>query len=283
MNIAKVNGVELGYEVVGAGEAVLLVDPVVAGGCRPLLSEPALDRFRLIHYHRRGWAGSTRAAEQASIGEHAADAAALLASLEIQRAHILGHSIGAVIALELALSHGDVVHTLALLEPSALFVPAAQGFFSAVTPSLEAYADGLAEHAVVEFLSIASGLDEERCRAMLEELIPGALAQTVHDADTLFGAELPALMAWKLHPEQAARIGQPTLSLRGSETGPLWIEVAELLRGWLPNVEERIVDGVGHFLQMQRPQPVAWGVAEFFARHPMRARTRGGEPRPAPV
>jgi hypothetical protein len=49
MKIAKVNGVELEYEVVGSGEPVLLISPVLADGFRPLLSEPALaDRCQLI-------------------------------------------------------------------------------------------------------------------------------------------------------------------------------------------------------------------------------------------
>ncbi len=60
MKIAKVNGVELEYEVVGAGEPVLLISPVIADGFLPLHSEPALaDRYQLIRYHKRGWVGST--------------------------------------------------------------------------------------------------------------------------------------------------------------------------------------------------------------------------------
>jgi 3-oxoadipate enol-lactonase len=277
MDIAKVAGVELEYEVVGTGEPVLLIGPVVAGGFRPFLSEPPLlERFRLIHYHRRGWAGSTQTSDRASIADHAADAAGLLAALGVQ-------SIGAVIALDLALSRRDVVHTLGLLEPSALFVPAAQGFFQAATPSLDAYGGGYKARAVAEFLTLVSGLGWERCRAIMEEHAPGALAQTIDDADTLFGAELPALMAWTLTREQAAALDRPTLSLRGSDTGPLWIEVAELLRGWLPDVDERIVDGVGHLLQLQRPEPVALALAEFLARHPIRARARRSDRSAAPV
>ena len=60
MKIAAVNGVELECEVVGSGEPVLLISPVLADGFRPLLAEPALaDHYQLIHYHRRGWVGST--------------------------------------------------------------------------------------------------------------------------------------------------------------------------------------------------------------------------------
>ena len=60
MQTAHVNGVELEYEVTGAGEPMLLVSPVIADGFLPLVSEPALaDRYQLIRYHKRGWVGST--------------------------------------------------------------------------------------------------------------------------------------------------------------------------------------------------------------------------------
>ena len=58
MERATVNGIELEYQVAGSGEPVLLVSSVLADGFVPLLPEPSLaDRFQLIRYHRRGWAG----------------------------------------------------------------------------------------------------------------------------------------------------------------------------------------------------------------------------------
>lgn len=95
MEIAKVNGVELEYEVVGSGEPVLLISPVIADGFMPLLSEPALaDRYQLIRYHKRGWVGSTHTAAPVSVVDHASDAAALVDHLGVPRAHVAGHSSG---------------------------------------------------------------------------------------------------------------------------------------------------------------------------------------------
>ena len=83
-----------------------------------------------------------------------------------------------------------------------------------------------------------SGLDWATCRALLEERIPGSVTQSVKDADTFFGVELPALTQWEFGPEQAAAIDQPVLSVLGSQTEPLWVEVADFLRSSLPHVEE---------------------------------------------
>jgi pimeloyl-ACP methyl ester carboxylesterase len=271
MSRANVNGVELEYEISGDGEPVLLISPVLADGFLPLLSEPSLaGPYRLITYHKRGWVGSTRTAGPVSIADHAADAAALLDHLGVRRAHVAGHSSGAAVAVQLALDHPARVHTLTLLELSLFSLPGAAVLFEKAGPALEAYGSGEHERALALFMSAVSGLDWETCRAALERAAPGSVRQSVADADTFFGVELPALMAWSFVAEQAAIIRQPVLSILGSDTEPLWVEVAEALRSWLPDVEECTIEGAGHLLHVQRPSPVANGMASFFQRHPLR-------------
>src|SRR5688572_3690347 len=115
MDRANVNGVELEYEVRGAGEPLLLIDMLIADCFVPLLPEPALAHsYQLIRYHKRGWRGSTHTASPVSIGQHAADAAGLLQHLGVRRAHVAGHSTGASIGAQLALDRPDTVHTLTL-------------------------------------------------------------------------------------------------------------------------------------------------------------------------
>jgi pimeloyl-ACP methyl ester carboxylesterase len=265
MEITKVNGAEIEYEVVGSGEPVLFISPVLADGFLPLVSEPALvDRHQLIRYHKRGWVGSTHTAPPVSIADHAADAAAILDHLGVPRAHVTGHSTGAVVAAQLALDHPETVHTLILLEPLMLTVPSGEAVLRQVEPAFEAYGSGDHEEAWAIFLSAASGLDWATCRGVLENRIPGAVAQAVKDADTLFGVELPAITDWAFGPEQAATIGCQVLSVLGTNTLPLFVEVATFLRSSLPHVQERTIDGVGHLLHIQRPEPVARAMAEFL-------------------
>lgn len=268
MKRAKVNGVELEYEVNGSGEPVLLISPVVADGFLPFQFQPELiDHYRLIRYRKRGWGGSTHTAPPVTIEDHAADAAALLEHLEIRTAHVAGHSSGGAIALQLAVDRPELVHTLLLLEPSLLTVPSTSTLFENAAGALEAYGAGKHEEAVVGFLTVVSGLDERSCRAVIDRHVPGGVAQSIQDAETFFGVELPALTTWTFGVEQAARISQPVLSVRGTDTEKLWIEVADLLRAWLPDVEDLTVKGVGHLLHMQQPEPVARGIAAFLARH----------------
>ena len=270
MDRAEVNGVELEYEVRGAGEPVLLIDMLIADCFVPLLPEPALAHgYQLIRYHKRGWVGSTHTPPPVSIGAHAADAAALLEHLGVRRAHIAGHSTGASIGAQLALDHPEKVHTLTLLEPTLVSLPLGGAFLTAAGPVFEAYEGGDHSGAFAMFVTAASGLDWEACRALLEERIPGVVTQSITDADTFFGVELPAVTEWTFGPEQAAAIRRPVLSVIGADTQPLWVEIAEFIRSSLPHVEECTIDGVGHLLQIQRPEPVAQAIAKFLERNPI--------------
>lgn len=270
MQIATLDDVELEYEITGSGEPVLFVSPVLADGFRPLLDHPALaDSHQLIHYHRRGWVGSTHTPGPVSIERHTADAAALLDHLGIPSAHIVGHSSGAAVAAQLAIDHSQTVHTLILLEPSLLCLPEGQQFLAGAGPVFAIYESGDHEQAFAAFMSAVSGLDWDACRASLEAHAPGVVSQSIKDADTFFAIELPSLAAWTLDPAQAASIAQPTLSVLGAETQPLWVEVDAYLRTNLPDVQQAEIEGVGHLLHLQRPDHVAAAISDFLGSHRM--------------
>src|SRR5262249_61792792 len=122
----------------------------------PLLAERTLaDHYRLIHYHKRGWAGSSRTPPgSVSVADHARDAAALLDHLGIRRAHIGGHSSGGVVALQLALGSPERVHSLILFEPSFLTVPSAKPLLEKATPAFEAFGKGDRETALARFMTV---------------------------------------------------------------------------------------------------------------------------------
>ncbi len=278
MKRAKLNGIELEYDVKGSGEPLLLIATgPIADSFLPFLSEPALiERYRLISYHQRGQAGSTHSRVPVSYAEHAADAAALLDHLGVRRAHLAGHSTGAVIALQLAVDRPDIAHTLALLEPTLVGVPSAAAFLpstpavlEAVGPTLAAYGSGDRDGAMAGFLSAVCSLDWETCQEVIEEHVPGGVAQAIQDADNWFGSYLPALSAWQFGSKEAATISRPVLSVLGTASGPLFEEGHALLHFWFPQVEDCMIEGAAHLLHLQRPGPVVHGITEFLGRHPM--------------
>ena len=116
MKTTNVNGIELAYDVQGEGEPVLFIHGAIwADFLRPLAEQPAFSGFQRIRYHRRGYGESGGPA--GGFDMQAADIVALLDHLEVDRAHLVGHSEGAMIALVLAASYPDRVRSLALLEP----------------------------------------------------------------------------------------------------------------------------------------------------------------------
>lgn len=270
MDRASVNGVELEYELRGTGEPVLLIDMLIADCFVPILSEGSLaDRYQLIRYHRRGWVGSTHTPPPVSVQDHAADAAALLDHLGVRHAHVVGHSTGASIGAQLALDHPEKVHTLTLLEPTLVSLLLGRAFLESTGPVFEAYGSGDHSGAFAMFVAAASGLRWEECQALLEERIPGVIEQTIKDADTFFGVELPSVVDWTFGPEQAGAIRRPVLSVTGAQTAPLWVEIAEFLRSSLPYIEEHTIDGAGHLLQIQQPESVARAIADFLGSNPI--------------
>jgi pimeloyl-ACP methyl ester carboxylesterase len=271
MNRAQMGGSALEYEVRGAGEPVVLVHGShIADAFAPLLAEPVLtERYQLILYHRRGFAGSTHPDGPLSIVQQAADCRAFMQHLGVPCAHIVGHSYGGAIALQLALDAPEAVHSLALLEPALLMVPSTQQFMDAMGPVFQMYEAGNKAGAVDGFLQAVVGPEYRR---VLDRVLPGAFAQAVADADTFFRMELPALQQWSFTPADAGRITQPVLAVLGADSHTLWpgwVEVHQLVQAWWPQAEAFVLQGATHGLQIIEPKGMAEGLASFFARHPL--------------
>jgi 3-oxoadipate enol-lactonase len=106
-------------------------------------------------------------------------------------------------------------------------------------------------------------------RQTLDQLLPGSWKHAVNDADMFFGIEVPELQRWQFGPTEAARISVPVLSMVGGQSDPAFVEMEELLRGLLPNVETARIPRANHLLCLQEPKPVAETLARFFAKHPL--------------
>jgi len=267
MQRAKVDGVELEYQLIGSGEPVVLVHAgVFADWFEPLLKEPALTgTFRVLSYHRVGYAGSSDVSGPVSLANQAAHLRGLMRALEIDRAHLVGHSSGANIAMQLALDSPDMVRSLALLEPALQVSPKGASPPSRLAAALEKYRAGDKAGAVDAFLQMVAGPDY---RLALDKGLPAAFDHAVADADTFFGQELPAVYEWTFTREDGSRITQPALAVIGEKSpavSPIWTQRQNILLNWLPNAQPFELRGATHLLQVQNPHDLAEALAEFFA------------------
>lgn len=264
MERADIDGTTLEYEVQGSGEPVVLIHGVlIADAFATLMTEPVLkDRFSLIRYHRRGYAGSSRAVAPLSLAGQAADCLGLLRQLGVQRAHVVGHSYGGAIALQLALDAPEAVRSLSLLEPALMDVPSAPEFGETLGGIVETYETGDKAGAVDAFLQAVCGKDY---RSAVDD---AGFEQAVADADTFFGVELPALEEWTFTQEDAARITQPVLAVLGADSNavlPGFGEGHQLLLEWFPQARPFVLPRATHLLQVQNPGDMAQALAAFLA------------------
>ena len=270
MDLVSINGADIEYEVSGNGEPVLYLHGVLLGDSfRPVLAEPGVaGGYRSIVYHRRGYAGSTPGPAADSIGEAAADGRALLCHLSIERAHVVGHSYGGAVALQLALDAPETVHSLALLEAALLVGPNEQVYRDALARNVEQFSDADAGSIVDEFI----GARWPGYRPVLDRHLPGAFEQAVADSGTVFQGELPGLQRWPFGETEARRITQPTLSILGGDSdaiGRRFGDAHRMLLASLPNAEEAVLPGTTHLPQMQDPQATAEALVAFWSRHPL--------------
>lgn len=251
----------------GSGEPVVLIQTALtADELRPLANDPSLDDYRKILYHRRGYAGSGPVDAPGSIQRDAADCAALLAELDIDHAHVVGLSFSGAIALQLATDVPERVHSLTLIEPPPVHIPSADEFRAANDQLITTREEQGLQAALDEFLTIVIGSDWQQ---VTEEALPGSAAQMRQDAATFLDTDIPALLTWRFGREDAASIDCPVLYVGGSESGPRFAEVHELILRWIPHTEDVIIDGADHLLALTHAPRLAATLHTFLSRNPI--------------
>ncbi len=279
---ASVPGAQLAWRSHGSGQPVVFVHAgVFAGWFEPLLREEALAHdLRLVTYQRAGYGNSSRIAGVTSIAQQAAQLNALLRQLGIERAHLVGHSSGALIALQLALEAPERVQSLVLLEP-ALSLPSTPGAAADVPAAaarpgigaaLQRYRAGDKQGAVDGFMRLVAG---DHYRSALDAALPRAFAHAIEDADTFFGQELPAVRAWSFGAAEARRITQPVLAVMGERSPTVdgvWQRRQQWITTSMPQAEAYVLPGATHLLHLQNPGAMAGRLAQFLARHRIESR-----------
>jgi pimeloyl-ACP methyl ester carboxylesterase len=265
MRRLSLDGVELAYEVRGSGEPVVLIHgSAVKDDLLPVADLLVRDGYRVIRYHRRGYGagGGATANAPISIADQSRDCVGLLRELGVARAHVVGHSYGGVIALQVALDAPRLVHSLSLLEPALiLIVPSGQAMMQGMTPVVEMFQRGQKEQAVETFIQAIS---RPNAREIMERAIPGSYAEALHMGDMFFGTEMPALQQWSFSKEDGKRIRQPVLFVLGDESLPPFSEAQALLADALPQMETKIIPGGTHLHDIEKPELTSEAIAGFL-------------------
>ena len=115
MSIASVGSIDLYYEEHGSGDPLLLIMGLAADSMAWLFQTPDFaKRYRTIAFDNRGVGRSSKPPGPYTVHQMADDTAGLLDALGIARAHVVGVSMGGMIAQELVLRHPQRVRGLVL-------------------------------------------------------------------------------------------------------------------------------------------------------------------------
>lgn len=100
-----------------------------------------------------------------------------------------------------------------------------------------------------------------------DALVPGSSAQMRLDTTTFFDTDLPALLDWCFGPADVRRITCPVLHVGGTESGPWFAEVRELIIDWFPDADDVVIAGADHALAMTHASEIAEALDLFLRRH----------------
>jgi pimeloyl-ACP methyl ester carboxylesterase len=247
----------------GAGEPVLLVQTALTADELLPLGERLLrlGPFRVLLHHRRGYATSDPATRPGSVRRDAGDCRELLTALDLDHVHVVGPSYGAAVALQLAADFPQQVRTLTLIEPPPVDVDGAAEFRAVGERLLATRRERGVAVALEEFLTMVIG---GGWRSVVERVLPGSARQMHRDAATFFDVDLPALLAWRFRAADAERVGCPVLYVGGTESGPWFDQVHQLMLRWLPHAEDVMIPGADHNLALTHPDEVAAALIGFL-------------------
>jgi pimeloyl-ACP methyl ester carboxylesterase len=250
----------IAYDVQGSGEPLLMIQGLGYGrtgwGSAPSL---LARRFKVVMPDNRGFGESEISPGPYTTAQLAGDAVALLDTLEIERAHVLGISLGGMIAQELVLAAPERVCKLVLCSttpggPDSVPMPQQTVALMGRQPKIDP------REAMVMF--VKNALSSEPPAGLVDEIVAYRMANPPDPAGWYAQASAGAAH------DALARLGDiraPTLVVHGTADNVVDAGNAPLIANAIPDARFEVFDGVGHLLPWERPEQFVSLVEEFLA------------------
>lgn len=261
----KANGIEIYYEVQGSGEPLVLISGLGYPLWQWHTMVPYLtEHFQVITFDNRGVGQTDKPAGPYSAQMLATDTAGLLDALDIEKAIIMGHSMGGFVAQAMALGFPEKVSKLILCStnfggPNHVPITAEAWAVLADTTSdpLTRFTNGLK-------VSTAPGWSEDNLD-MVEKWVAWRIANPMDVA----GYQAQIAIGLVLIPEEASfesklsNISVPTLILFGAHDKVVPPENADLLAEKLAESTIVIIPDAGHFFPIEVPEAASQTIINF--------------------
>lgn len=266
--LARSGNVTLSYSVEGDGdEAVLLIMGLGgrAADWGSTFPSALARRYRVIRFDNRGVGRSPKATGGYSLSDLAKDATAVLDAEGVQRAHVVGYSMGGMIAQLIALEHPDRVERLVLVSthfggPQCVApTPAAMRLFD---PD-QMVAQGRDAESILRIsMGVLTGegfLD--RSPQALAFMVGNVRAAPTHPA--AFMAQMQAIIGSD-RSSLVRNIAKPTLVVHGTQDELVPVGNGHLLHERIPRSRLELFDGVGHMPMLEVPERLSEVVMSFL-------------------
>jgi len=266
---AVVNGYPLAYVEAGTRLPALLLVHGSMNDARawgpqvpPLSAQARTIAVSLRHAYPERWNGE---GDDFSVEQHAADLAAFVEAQALGPVHLLGHSRGGAVALQLALTHPRAVRTLILADPG--------GLEALLPPSPEGVAMARQSSEMFARLrtNLAAGDAMGALRRFVEDLNgPGAWERRTQEQRQVMLDNVGTGPACAQRPaftrEQIASLAMPVLPMTGSASPARYRPMLEAMRALNRNVEPvAVVDGAAHAMHRDNTAAFNAAVLDFIA------------------
>lgn len=258
--------ISLYYEIDGQGPPLLLIAGMVSDSAswQPLL--PLLcDHFTLIRPDNRTTGRTTPWSAETSMTHYANDCAALLDHLAIRRTHVLGHSMGGLIALQLATDHPDCVRSITLAASAPARMARNIALFEALTDIRNSdAAPDLWLRAFLPWLFAPHVFDDP---VAIDAAVQASLSYPYAQSPRAMRHQLSALKDYD--PTTTIDIPHPVQALLAENDLLIPQPLAQSALAKLPDLATHIIPNAGHSIHWDAPEKVASHVLSFARAHPI--------------
>ena len=264
MPYVESSGARIYWEERGSGEPLLMIMGLgysleMWGRVVPGLAE----HYRVIVFDNRGVGRSDVPPGPYAIADMAADAEAVMRAAGLERAHVLGVSMGGMIAQEFTLAYPECVHSL-VLGCTAFGGPRAVSASPLVIAILFARATMGAEEAVRAMVPYI--YDAGTPRERIEEDL-ALRRQTLPTAEGYL-AQVKAVMSWSSY-DRLPEISAPTLVIHGATDELVPPQNGKLIAERIAGAELVILPSASHIYFTDQPEASMNATLTFLRRHPL--------------
>ncbi len=260
------NDIRLHYEDDGTGEPVIMLAGMLSDSASWGPVVPTLaGAHRVIRPDNRTTGRTTPWDAPISVGQMAEDALGLLNHLQVDRFHIVGHSMGGLMGMELAGLAGERVASLSILASAPVRVPRTMAVFDTVA-ELRGVEGGetLWLKALYPWLFRPSFFNDP---ANAQAALAATLAYPYAQTRAAMLHQIEALRSFRPRT-RLADIACPTQTVFAGHDLLIPEEEGRAAFSAIPGVEQSRIDDAGHSLHWDAPQEVCDRVLAFTKRHP---------------